>query len=377
MAVDGQIDNVTVLPSGVQDLDFQNRILEGVSRTFALTIPQLPHELRDVVANAYLLCRIADTIEDEISLSVDEKQRFHQQFVTVVAGKRSATAFANELGPLLSEATLPAERDLVAQTERVIGITQGFSPIQRQALHKCVAVMCEGMPGFQRHASLKGLTDLSEMSQYCYFVAGVVGEMLTELFCDYSPRISEHRDTLMELAISFGQGLQMTNILKDIWEDRKRGACWLPRDMFKNYGVSLETMSPDENQAAIANGIDELIAVAHGHLQRALKYTLYIPSDETGIRRFCLWAIGLAVLTLKRIHGTPGFATGQDVKVSRRAVKATVFATNASVKHDRAITALFNLAGRGLPVREITDQRKRYTRWQGDAAQELASESQV
>ena len=237
--------------------------------------------------------------------------------------------------------------------------------------------MCEGMPGFQRHASLRGLDDLSEMSQYCYFVAGVVGEMLTELFCDYSPRISQHRDTLMELAISFGQGLQMTNILKDIWEDRKRGACWLPRDMFKSHGVTLETMSPDENQAAIANGIDELIAVAHGHLQRALQYTLYIPADEIGIRRFCLWAIGLAVLTLKRIHTSPGFATGQDVKVSRRAVKATVLATNASVKHDRAITALFNLAGRGLPVQEITDQRKRYTRWQADAAQELASESQV
>ena len=46
------------------DLAWQHATLQEVSRTFALTIPQLPPGLRDVVGNAYLLCRIADTIED-------------------------------------------------------------------------------------------------------------------------------------------------------------------------------------------------------------------------------------------------------------------------------------------------------------------------
>lgn len=358
-----------------EDLVFQNHILEGVSRTFALTIPQLPVELRDVVANAYLLCRIADTIEDEVALTADQKFVFHNTFVGVVAGHESATSFSKLLAPLLSQATIAAERELVAQTDRVVRVTRSFGPRQQQSLLRCVSVMCDGMPGFQRYASLRGLDDLTEMGRYCYFVAGVVGEMLTELFCDYSPRISRHRDALMELSISFGQGLQMTNILKDIWEDRKRGACWLPRDTFQRYGVQLETMTPLENQAAIANSIDDLIAVAHGHLQRALKYTLYIPADETGIRRFCLWAIGLAVLTLKRIHANPEFTAGQEVKVSRRAVKATVLATNASVKHDRAITALFSWAGRGLPVREVADQRNSVTRWQRKPEPAVASES--
>jgi farnesyl-diphosphate farnesyltransferase len=44
----------------------QDQLLPGVSRTFALTIPQLPDALRPVVTNAYLLCRTADTIEDEV-----------------------------------------------------------------------------------------------------------------------------------------------------------------------------------------------------------------------------------------------------------------------------------------------------------------------
>ncbi|MFU8831083.1 MAG: squalene/phytoene synthase family protein, partial [Wenzhouxiangella sp.] len=47
---------------------FQDRILPGVSRTFALTIPCLPEPLKIAVTNAYLLCRIADTIEDDPTL---------------------------------------------------------------------------------------------------------------------------------------------------------------------------------------------------------------------------------------------------------------------------------------------------------------------
>ena len=58
-----------------EDLQYQHRILQQVSRTFALTIPQLPPDLYRLVSNAYLLCRIADTIEDESALSAEEKLR--------------------------------------------------------------------------------------------------------------------------------------------------------------------------------------------------------------------------------------------------------------------------------------------------------------
>jgi len=51
---------------------YQEQILPHVSRTFALTIPQLPPGLRTAVTSAYLLCRIADTIEDEPALSPPE-----------------------------------------------------------------------------------------------------------------------------------------------------------------------------------------------------------------------------------------------------------------------------------------------------------------
>ncbi len=71
--------------------------------------------------------------------------------------------------------------------------------------------MSQGMAEFQQRATSDGLNDLPQLDRYCYHVAGVVGEMLTDLFCDYSAEINERRDELLPLAVSFGQGLQMTN----------------------------------------------------------------------------------------------------------------------------------------------------------------------
>ena len=68
------------------DLSYQASALPGVSRTFALTIPVLPDRLAEVVTNAYLLCRIADTIEDDSALGDQQKSEFHRQFLSVIKG---------------------------------------------------------------------------------------------------------------------------------------------------------------------------------------------------------------------------------------------------------------------------------------------------
>ncbi|ABA57819.1 farnesyl-diphosphate farnesyltransferase [Nitrosococcus oceani ATCC 19707] len=331
------------------DKNYQDYILPGVSRTFALTIPQLPPPLQEVVANGYLLCRIADTIEDEPTLSIAQKKYFSNLFVTVVAGQTSAESFACSLYPLLSEHTLAAERELIQNAPRILRITYSFNPRQRAALERCVCIMCDGMPRFQNTASLRGLADMEAMDQYCYFVAGVVGEMLTELFCDYSPGINRNREALRNLMVSFGQGLQMTNILKDIWDDRKRRICWLPRTVFEQAGFNLDNLEPGHYQSAFGDGLQHLIGVTHAHLRNALTYTLLIPPEEGGIRRFCLWAIGLAMLTLRKLHRRRNFSASWQVKISRRSVKTTILLTSIAANHDKVLTFLFNLASKGVP----------------------------
>jgi farnesyl-diphosphate farnesyltransferase len=349
------------MDTGNSAADFQEQILPYVSRTFALTIPQLPTPLRTAVTNAYLLCRIADTIEDEPTLSAEETRLFLGRFTRVVRGTEPAAALAREVAQRLSERTLPAERELVSRMERVIEVTTGLTA-ERPAIERCIAVMCRGMHHFQQTASLQGLARASDLDSYCYYVAGVVGEMLTDLFCCHSSAAAAQRAALQELSTSFAQGLQLTNIIKDFWEDRSRGACWFPRDLFASHGVELAALSPQRSTAGFQAGVRELVAVAHGHLRNALAYTLLLPRTDTGIRLFCLWAVGLAVLTLRKIAATPHFTSGAQVKVSHSAVLLVRLATSAAVRNDRLLRRMFEHAARGLPLAAPLAARRAATR---------------
>jgi farnesyl-diphosphate farnesyltransferase len=334
---------------------YQDQILPHVSRTFALTIPQLPPALSIPVTCAYLLCRIADTIEDEPALSAPETLVFLQRFSAVVGGSADPQALARDLEHRLSDRTLPTERDLVSNMDRVVRVAANLGATQHAAIKRCVELMCYGMPRFQFNASVKGLPRSSDLDDYCYYVAGVVGEMLTELFCDYSAEIARRQASLRALAASFAQGLQMTNILKDVWEDRGRGACWLPQDVFSRHGLDLAQVSGEVDDPRFRAGIMELVAVAHAHLRNALDYTLLIPGKEKGIRRFCLWAIGLAVLTLRKIAHNPGFTAGAQVKVTRTAVSMTMLMTNTFIGNDWMLRRLFAAAAHGLPLARLAE----------------------
>jgi farnesyl-diphosphate farnesyltransferase len=101
-----------------------------------------------------------------------------------------------------------------------------------------------------------------------------------------------------------------------------------------------------------------LVGVAHAHLRNALDYTLLIPGKETGIRRFCLWAIGLAVLTLRKIERNPRFTAGAQVKVTRSTVAMIRLLTDVAGRSDWMLRALFAQAARGLPLARPSELRR-------------------
>ncbi|MDE3262684.1 MAG: squalene/phytoene synthase family protein [Acidobacteriota bacterium] len=331
------------------DLAYQARVLQAVSRTYALTIPALPDRLRPVVGNAYLLCRITDTIEDEPGLSPARKQVFWERLIEVVAGRRDAASFGLDLAAALTPATPEAERELAAGADRILRVTAGLRAAQRAAIERCIRVMSRGMAEFQRDPGSVGLKDLGQLDRYCYFVAGVVGEMLVELFCDYSDEIESHRKELTALAVSHAQGLQMANILKDVWDDWENGACWLPEDVFRAAGFDLVSLAAGGAAPGFDEGLSRLVAITRGHLSNALRFILLIPRREAGIRRHLLWAVGLAVLVLRRIHRNPSFRQGHNVRLSRVSVGVVVAVTSVAARRDSALRFLFRVATRGLP----------------------------
>ena len=331
------------------DFDYQAKLLQDVSRTFALTIPQLPRLPRNSYGNTYLLCRIADTIEDDPALSQAQKSAFLKRFVNVVTEHENAESFARELAAVLSPSTTASERNLVANTARVIHITRGLNTNQRAAINRCIRIMSRGMMEFQRNGAPGGLDDLSHLTRYCYHVAGVVGETKTELFCDYSAKMAEQRERLIELSASFGEGLQITNILKDVWGDHARGMCWLPRDIFLAAGYDLDSLSTGKAGTGFIRGMSELITIARYHFTRTLQYIMLVPRRDVGIRLYCLWTLGLAVLSLRRIHATPEFRSAKEVEPTRLGILAMIIITRIFVCSNLALKFLFWVLTRHLP----------------------------
>lgn len=328
----------------------QGHLLAGVSRTFALTIPELPPPLAGVVTNAYLLCRLVDTVEDDPELPLATKAALCRRFLEVLRGESAAEPFAGELAGCLGGRCSAAERDLLAAAPQVVAYTRALSATQRSAVLECVSEMAEGMIEMQRQQRAGGLERLADLDRYCHYVAGVVGIMLTRLFCDYSPAADRNRAALLRLAPSFGQGLQMTNILKDIWEDRARGFCWLPRELFSDNGGDLRDFGLDCHSQAFGAGLERMIGIAHAHLRNAFRYTLLIPPAEPGIRNFCLWALGMAVLTLRKIHRHPHFRCAREVKISRRSVRGTMLLSRWTASHNGLLRILFQAAEHRLPL---------------------------
>ncbi|MCB1054920.1 MAG: squalene/phytoene synthase family protein, partial [Acidobacteria bacterium] len=143
----------------------------------------------------------------------------------------------------------------------------------------------EGMAGFVRRMddteSLR-LEDIADLRAYCYVVAGIVGEMLTELFLLHDEFDTADAAFLRARARCFGEGLQLVNILKDSASDREEGRTYLPP------GVDREVV----------------FDLARGDLSQAAAYVQALQDADAprGVVEFCALPVLLAFATLERVE---------------------------------------------------------------------------
>ncbi|MGN0902246.1 MAG: squalene/phytoene synthase family protein, partial [Succinivibrio sp.] len=185
--------------------------MEKVSRTFALTIPMLPQDLVDYISNAYLLCRIADTIEDDpktpTKLKVNWLYEFSRFASNVFSDDMTLLSLHKQSLELTKEGAKVEEYALLKDMILVINRTRNYPHRIKQIIARGVAIMSEGMA-----RSLQGIKieKLDDLDHYCYSVAGVVGELLSALFAEHNHK--SDRNVLMKLSVSFAEGLQLCNI---------------------------------------------------------------------------------------------------------------------------------------------------------------------
>lgn len=326
---------------------FCRQMLPKVSRTFAICIRLLPGGLEHSVLIAYLLCRIADTIEDTTHLDPDEKVRLLHRFRDALA---TTDADIDPLRRAFSDAASDEER-LAYHADAVLAEYRRLPSAHRDAVRPWVQEMSDGMAEFVDRGrtgngrGVEALATVDDLDRYCYFVAGTVGHLLTELFRLHHPtRTDAWHQRLRSLATSFGLGLQLTNIIKDIADDRRRGWSFVPRQLCQLAGIRPEDLQDDGHREGALRVMRQLIDKAKGHLLDALEYSTHVPRSEYGIRLFCLTSLYFAVRTLRLAESDPHLLDpSHKVKITRAQVYRTILVTRLLAPVNSLVRGYFRL----------------------------------
>ena len=209
-------------------------LLEKTSRTFALSIPVLPEPTRREVTIAYLLFRIADTFEDAAHWSPEDRIAALEDFEALLSryDRPRAEALARDW-VARDVARHAGYRELMAETPFVLEAFLALSPGAVPPIREHVIRSARGMATIVARTRSGKLTlhSIRELQDYCYLVAGIVGEMLTELFVLDRAPLAPIAAFLRERAATFGEALQLVNVLKDSAGDAEEGRRYLPREV--------------------------------------------------------------------------------------------------------------------------------------------------
>lgn len=279
-----------------------DELLEKTSRTFALSIPLLPQPTRRQLGVAYLLFRVADTFEDAVEWSKERRVSALREFDDLV--RTPSQAKAEELGVAWAAAR-PIEHkgylELLRDVAVVIEAFNELHPTAQEIIRHHTLRTVEGMVGFMQRTEgghLR-LRDLDDLRQYCYTVAGIVGEMSTDLFLLGQNIPLDLADSLRARAPRFGEALQLVNILKDSAFDGDEGRTYVPAGVHRT----------------------AVFELARADLEIAAEYTndLQAAGAPRGVVAFCALPIRLAYAALDAVK-----AYGPGSKITREQVSAII-----------------------------------------------------
>ncbi len=318
--------------------DYCCNILQKVSRTFALNITQLEGDVFRIVLVGYLLFRIADTFEDTVYQSEIEKIKDLEDFSEIFKGDKG---LAERLGLYESLKFRWKEdsdaKNLIENGHIVLQSYFELPEIYREIVDPLIVETSHGMAKFQRlkvesNNQIFQLNSMKELERYCYYVAGIVGIMLTRIFGRIGS-IKERKLELEKFQVRFGIALQLINIIKDYQKDVARGWCYIPRSITEKHNIRLKTihsLSVEQRQGIIKNMLPVIIK----YLDSSLSYIKLLPLKEKSVRMFCIIPFVLGYNTLNKIAALKGNKISRD-EVAAIIHKSNIYSqSNSSLEED-------------------------------------------
>lgn len=313
---------------GSEFAEKRNIWLREVSRTFYPSIKALPKDLHFYVGHSYLICRLLDTLEDAYDITVEVKKRALDEAAKCIKDPAAFPKENNIFAHIAETSDIkPFEKVILENAFNIFECLETFPENVRLHIRKWTVEMAEGMKkySFGSDNPKVQLSTVEELEDYTYYVAGTVGELLSELFTlDHFKVPAEKKEIMFANGIAFGKALQYVNIIKDSREDFTEGRCFIPADLLNKHGITLEEFFKSERPVEIKAVYGELINRAEEHLKASVKYIGSVPVRLWRIRLFCIWPVALAYATLNGIKKDLDdfIKTNDTYKISRPQVKS-------------------------------------------------------
>ncbi len=296
-----------------EDLAWCFDAVSDVSRTFAITIDVLDEPMASRICVGYLLCRVADTVEDAGHIPPTIQQALLEEYNDAIAREADSDVtvheFSEDVAEWIPEDPGEDEDDwaVVANAPRIVRTFENLPGEDREAIREPVRELVGGMATFvDRHAETGGLRieTADELEEYCWYAAGTVGELITNLITrGTDPRQTE---VLQKNARSFALLLQLVNVAKDVTDDyHEENNVYLPANWLREQGVEQEAVCEADNVREVTTVIERVTDQAAGYLDDALVYLEALPEHRGNT--LAAWAIPylLAVGTIRELRERP------------------------------------------------------------------------
>lgn len=244
----------------------ETRLIAKAGRTFYFASLLLRRDLRRDIALAYYFCRTVDDIADADPPPADRDATLERLAQAILEGDTNHE-IVRPLGPLVAK--FPHIRNYLS----------------------ALALAC------QRDSKTLSIRDEAELETYAFGVAGNVGLLMYPLLGGVDPEGEP-------LAADLGIAMQLTNIARDVLEDRERGRVYLPTEWID--GRDLHQMTAEElrTDRVVVEAVRRMVRLARARYERGLSGLRYLaPENRFAIQvaARCYAAIGDTVIQGERL----------------------------------------------------------------------------
>lgn len=325
---------------------YLDKYMKGVSRSFSLVAPEVDAPLDDYLATAYLICRVVDNIEDTTQSFQWQQARF-AEFGELLDFPHRAESILNGWDRYAWPGLTDAEKEIMASKDGLMlwQIYAQIPEVYRAPIRHWAAVMAFGMERsgnpytsdyFFTHGDVRLPINESDYDLYCFYVAGTVGRMITELAIQFYGVDEDSGQILTDGSDACGRALQKTNIVKDFATDLERGVCYLPGEWLREIdfaALDLHGVPSAWKKKVLLNVVAEL--------EDSVDYVVALPETAVGYRKagllMMLPAYETILLAASRLQDL--FTPYHSVKISRKKMGQCVLRARKMAMDDQAIRA--------------------------------------